>query len=162
MKLPLKIDQKRNMAYTIHETYMGLEPYNWYNVSRPVGQTATNLYDDVCVVQILLAYLRPYVAVLRDPSLRQIIPDGICGPITQAYIDAYQSHITVLRGALYHSDRIVEPGRPWQKETGSSGPGTMIVQLNFELWERARAAHEGIPTDLRTPPFLRASLRRVL
>ena|SRR2546421_8413745 len=97
MKLTLKIDQKRNMAYTIHETYVGAQPYNWYNLSRPVGQNATNLYDDVCLVQILLAYLRPYVAVLRDPQLRQIIPDGICGPITQAYIDAYQSHITVRR-----------------------------------------------------------------
>jgi peptidoglycan hydrolase-like protein with peptidoglycan-binding domain len=161
MKLTLKIDRKRNMAYTIHETYVGAQPYNWYNVSRPVGQNATNLYDDVCLVQILLAYLRPYVAVLRDPQLRQIIPDGICGPITQAYIEAYQSHITVRRSAIYHPDGVVEPGRPWQKETASGGPGTMIVQLNFELWERARAAHEGIPTDLRTPPFLRASLRRM-
>src|SRR5438552_5092861 len=141
MKLTVKINRKRNMAHTIHELYVGMENYNWYNVSRPVGPNATNLYDDVCLVQILLAYLRPYVAVLRDPSLRQIIPDGICGPITQAYIDAYQSHITVRWGPLYHPDGIVEPGSPWQKETGAGGPGTMIVQLNFELWERARAAH---------------------
>src|SRR6267378_3483816 len=109
MKLTLKIDQKRNMAYTIHETYVGAQPYNWYNVSRPVGQNATDLYDDVCLVQILLAYLRPYVAVLRDPQRRQIIPDGICGPITQAYIDAYHSHITVQRGASNHPHGIVHP-----------------------------------------------------
>ena len=78
------------MAHTIHEMYVGAQPYNWYNLSRSGGQNATNLYDDVCLVQIL------------------------------------------------------------------------IVQLNFELWERARAAHEGIPTDLRTTPFLRASLKRVI
>ncbi len=160
MKLTVKINRKRNMAYTVHELYAGMENYNWYNLSRPVGPNAPNFYDDVCLVQLLLAYLRPYVAVLRDPSLRQIIPDGVCGPITQAYIDAYQSHLIVRRSAIYHPDGIVDPGRPWQKEYALSGPGTMIVHLNFELWERARAAHEGIPTDLRTPPFLRASLRQ--
>ena len=103
----------------------------------------------------------PYVAVLRDPQLRQILADGICGPITQAYIDAYQSHITVRRHSIYHPDGIVEPGRPWQKETASGGRGTTIILLNFELWQLARAAHDGIPTDLRTPAFLRASLKRI-
>ena len=58
MKLTLKIDQKRNMAYTIQETYLGLEPYNWYNVSSPIGQDAINHYDDICLVQNLLSYLR--------------------------------------------------------------------------------------------------------
>jgi hypothetical protein len=136
------------MAFTVAEMFVGLTPYSWYNVTYAVGPNGANYFDDVCLVQILLSYLRPYVPELQRPTLKPLRVDGICGPITESYIDAF---------ALSHgsTNAKVERGHKHRAET-------IIYSLNYVLHERAPAAHEGIPNDLRTPPLLRESLKHVI
>jgi hypothetical protein len=148
-----------SVAYTIHEGYPGIGSWDWYNVTGLVGSAPGNAADDVCLVQILLSYLRPYVRVLQDPSLSPLRVDGICGPITQSYIDAYQSHMAVAN-RLFKPDGIVEPGHRSQVNFSTALRGATIVSLNGELFTRAPAAHRDIRTSLATPPILRFSLSR--
>lgn len=149
------------MAVTVREMLSpGLNPWHWYNVSFPVGQNAPNRVDDVYLAQLLLAYLRPYVGVLQDTSLKLLRVDGSCGPITQSYIDAYQTHLQV-RFVTYRADGVVDPGRRYQGDL-SSRKGLMIWLLNYELHEKAPAAQKGIPTDTRTPLILQMALKNVI
>jgi hypothetical protein len=148
------------MAYTVHEGFPGIGFWDWYNVSQTVGAGGINLIDDVCLVQILLAYLRPYVHVLQDFSLRPLAVDGICGPITASYIEAFQSHVRVTR-PFFHPDGIVEPGHRSQVNSPQQARGATIVELNFELHDRAPEAHRDIRTSAFTPGVLRMALSRV-
>jgi len=77
------------MAFTVAEMFVGMKPYSWYNVTYPVGRNGANYFDDVCLVQLLLSYLRPYVPELQRPALEPLRVDGICGPITESYINAF-------------------------------------------------------------------------
>jgi hypothetical protein len=148
------------MAYTIHEGFPGIGSWDWYNVSQTVGAGGRNLSDDVCLVQILLKYLRPYVHVLQDSSLRPLAVDGICGPITESYIDAYQSHVRT-KISFYKADGIVEPGRRAQVNFPQQVRGATIVSLNHELYDHAPEAHRDIRTSPATPVILRSALAYV-
>ena len=149
------------MAYTVHEGFPGIGFWNWYNVSQTVGAGGRNVWDDVYLVQILLSYLRPYVRVLQDPSLKPLRIDGSCGPITQAYIESYQSHVKV-HHPFFKPDGLVEPGKHYQYMSPSVSRGATIVQLNYELFDKAAAAHADIPTSPMTPAALRAALAYVV
>ena len=136
------------MAYTVDEMFIGMEHYRWYNVTSSVGRGAANHYDDVCLVQLLLSYLRPYVPNLQKAALKPMRVDGICGPVTQSYIDAYANSLAVAGGKI-------DPGF-------KHGAYMLIWAMNRWLYEKAPAAHEGIPEDVRTPAVLRQSLRHVV
>jgi hypothetical protein len=145
------------LAFTYRDTYVAMEPLLWYNVSLPVGRAAANRGDDVALVQVLLSLLRPYLRVLGQPLLKPLSADGLYGPITESYIDAYQSAIH-FEDRSFRPDGLVEPAPKGITFSRHVGRGRTIQRLNWDLWSKAKAAHQLIPTSPYTPSYLRTAL----
>lgn len=71
-------------------------------ISAGVGRSAPNRYDDVRLIQ----YLLNCVPTNRGGPMRELVVDGVCGPLTMQAISGFQ------RAQRCPADGRVDPGGP--------------------------------------------------
>jgi hypothetical protein len=64
----------------------------FYNVVHAVRKNCPNRHDDVKIVQLMLQMFYSGAGLTRPKG--QMIPDGICGPITKNWILKFQLDIS--------------------------------------------------------------------
>ncbi len=120
-------------------------PAFFYNVTHAVGPGCANVRDDVSWVQMLLGLL------YSDPSLTSPVPDGItsdgiCGPITCAYILGFQKE-AVRKGYPLRPDGRVDPAPFGQIQGSISHTFYTILSLNVSVYKRFPELYGGTPLD---------------
>src|SRR5262249_18275185 len=83
------------------DSSFGFELGPFYNLDTSVGLCRGNLRGDVLMVQYFLRKVfRHPMGVVGSFGLQELVVDGICGPITRSYINAFQTAMLKLGKTL--------------------------------------------------------------
>jgi len=134
-------------------------PQFFYNVTHAVGPGCPNMNDDVSFVQLLLMLLYSDPS-LTPPDSRQLSLDGICGPITCAYILGFQKE-AVRKGYPLRTDGRIDPATSGRLKGSISHTFYTILSLNASVYKRFPELYGETPFD-NLAAFLTAVRLRVV
>lgn len=139
-----------------------------WNVSEAVGKGAPNEPDDVMLVQYMLTKL--YEDVHRGGRLRppgEMTVDGICGPVTQRWILAFQTDLNQDVASMVSMDGRIDRahGLFTSLPGGVAVPGTALGRMVYTIVVMNRVFGDDFPeyhADPRRAPDMPAELKRAL
>src|SRR5262245_12953327 len=136
-----------------------------YNIDHPVGRGATNLTDDVMLVQLLLhiVYFEiDFPDFQRLSGDEELIVNGEANDeLTFRYIVHFKTQL-IKRGIHLHPDQVMDPMRdnhPGNKSTISKTVYAFSLLMNV-CEHLAPARFVTFPENEETPDTLRAALRQ--
>jgi hypothetical protein len=132
-----------------------------YNLTMAVGNNGPNKRDDVMLVQFFIKRIFENPTRSRRPpdSLKPLVIDGICGPITTSWIDFYQDDVAKDGADLIRVDHLVDRARRRGVSSISQTVYTICwMNLDFRNSGRMVGEFEDVHNDPEVPPELASAI----